>query len=362
MKTIAYYISDYGYGHATRSTALIRELLNQQKEIKVIICHSFAMQFLKESLKDQRVEFREITTDVGYFLKENSLMPDPEILSKEYSFFVQDWKVKQGREKTFLKENQVDLVISDISPLPFQSACELGIPSLGISNFTWYTAYQGFLSTQELHIFYRAYKYMTYFFSLAASKEPEWTANRKEYGFFARTVDANEVRRISKELNPNGKKKIIFVGFGMKINTSFLENLPLWNSPDCVFIISSNVDIKPRGNMYKIPFNYLETQNYIASADLVITKAGWGTVSEAVTSQTPLLILERDTMLEDRHTVTYMESQQLCHTINWSDLNNLIINKMEIESNFRRLAVNKNESNEIASNILSILDNNRDFL
>lgn len=49
MKTIAYYISDYGFGHASRSIAVIRKLLNHP-EVEIMICHSFALSFIKESL------------------------------------------------------------------------------------------------------------------------------------------------------------------------------------------------------------------------------------------------------------------------------------------------------------------------
>ncbi|MFS0774819.1 hypothetical protein ABC255_02100 [Neobacillus sp. 3P2-tot-E-2] len=44
MKTIAYYISDFGFGHASRSIAVIRKLLNHP-EAEIMICHSFALSF-----------------------------------------------------------------------------------------------------------------------------------------------------------------------------------------------------------------------------------------------------------------------------------------------------------------------------
>jgi hypothetical protein len=45
----------------------------------------------------------------------------------------------------FLRRNRVDLVLSEISPLPFEAAECLGIPSVEIPNFTWFTAYQGLM-------------------------------------------------------------------------------------------------------------------------------------------------------------------------------------------------------------------------
>src|SRR6478752_2727155 len=99
LKTIAYYISDYGYGHATRSTAIIRELLKQNETVKIIICHSFALRFLQQSFRHEpRVTFREVATDVGYVLKENSLEPDTKILNENVSFYVSEFPTKLYQE------------------------------------------------------------------------------------------------------------------------------------------------------------------------------------------------------------------------------------------------------------------------
>lgn len=119
-------------------------------------------------------------------------------------------------------------------------------------------------------------------------------------------------------MNPTGNKKIVFLGFGMKIDLSAIRSLGLWESPDIEFIVSSNVSVI-KDHVHQIPADYNETQNYIAASDLVISKAGWGTVREAVNTGTPLLILERDSMKEDHNTIKYLKKFQLCETISWSN-------------------------------------------
>ncbi|ULT56770.1 hypothetical protein L1999_27695 [Neobacillus drentensis] len=275
MKTIAYYISDYGYGHASRSIAVIRNLL-KDPEVNIIVSHSFAQSFIKEPLNSIRVSYRDKKTDVGYFLVEDSIQPDRVRLLEEYKNFVCNWDEKVEQEQGFLQVNKVDLVVSDISPLPFEAAQRLGIPSIGLSNFTWYTAYQGLIEDRELHSFKTAYQKMTYFLSLACSNE-KWNVTTNEYGLYSREVDLKEVVRIRKLVNLNGYKHVIFLGLGMKIDVDSLEELPIWDSPDCVFIVSSNVQVN-RANVFQIPRDYLESQNYIAASDLVISKAGWGMV------------------------------------------------------------------------------------
>ena len=87
MKTIAYYISDYGYGHAARSIAVIRKLLVQSSDLQVIICNHFALNFLKASFsnENERITFRDVQNDIGYVLKESSIELDVDAFQEKYS-------------------------------------------------------------------------------------------------------------------------------------------------------------------------------------------------------------------------------------------------------------------------------------
>ncbi|MEB2629684.1 hypothetical protein SOP94_14610 [Peribacillus frigoritolerans] len=363
-KKIAFYISDYGFGHASRSVAIIRKLLVQAKDIQIIICHSFAMDFVQSSLQlkqNNRIKYRHVKTDFGFFLKGNSIEPDPSKLNIEFDEFMMSWPSKVEEETIFMHKENINLVISDISPLAFEAANRLCIPSLGISNFTWYTAYKGLIEEGKLHIYKEAYEKMTYFFSLAGVQEEKWGNSRVyQFNFFSRTIVRDKVNRIIKRLDPHRDKFIIFFGLGMKINGVDLKNHPIWNNPNCVFIVSSNMDIK-KENVYKIPLDYMESQNFISAADLAITKAGWGIVSEAVVGNTSLLLINRPNMTEDQHTICYLKERNLCQTIDWEQFKSFTITDGYMEE-VRRQNYSKpnfqfeNEVEKIASEIINILE------
>lgn len=353
MRTIAYYISDYGYGHATRSTAIIRELLKQNENVKIIIYHSFALDFLQQSFRhEHRVTFREVATDIGYVLKENSIELDAEVLNNSVSSYVSEFSLKLNQETCFMKEKNVSFVISDISPLGIAGAAALKIPSLGLSNFTWYTAYEELIEERLLTFLYEQYKQMTYHFPLACSNEPHWgIEGNQSFGFYSRQIDDYEVQRIRKEIDPAGKSHIIYFGLGMKVAIGTLSELPIWQSPNCKFIVSSNVKVN-HSNVYRIPKNAVETQHYVAAADLVLTKAGWGTISEAVCAGVPLLITNRNNMKEDRHTIDYLVRHQLCELIEWKELESLVVTPSLIETCIRqKINYYKNEAVHIAKEI-----------
>jgi UDP-N-acetylglucosamine transferase subunit ALG13 len=356
LKTIAYYISDYGYGHASRSIAIIRKILNEPN-IKIIVCHSYALAFIKDSLNFNRVSYRNTKTDIGYFLEENSIHPDKIRIIQEYKNFLVNWNERMDQEEMFLQMNKVDLVISDISPLPFGAAERLGIPAIGISNFSWYTAYQGLIDNTMLDPFKEAYQKLTSFFALAGSKE-NWNVPINNYGFFSREIDLQEVQRIRQYANPKGNLKVVFLGLGMKIDVGSLNELPIWDSPNCVFLVSSNVQVN-RPNVFQIPGDYLESQNFIAASDLVISKAGWGIIGEAISANVPLLILDRTSMKEDQNTIAYLKQHDLCETIDWHTFKTYQVDRSLIDRQKKRLKNNNsnNQVKKIAADLIRIVNN-----
>jgi hypothetical protein len=263
---------------------------------------------------------RPISTDIGYLLKKDSIEPDVERLNLEYDHYMEEWDDRVSEEVTFLHGENVDLVITDIVAFPVEAAKKIGIPSIGVSNFTWYTAYEGLVEEEKLSQMKEAYDSMTGFFKLAGACEPDWnTLYTKSSGFFSRKINFGEVDRIRKLLNPLGEKKLVYFGLGMKIDQEGLDEFEFWEDPATTFIVSSNT-VVDRKNVYRIPSDYTDTHHFIAAADLAITKAGWGTVSEAVIGNTPLIIINRQSLKEDRNTIDYLKEKNSCQTIEWDEL------------------------------------------
>lgn len=322
MKIIAYYITGYGYGHASRSIAIIRRLLNHDAGIKIHICSSFPTPFLQASLNNyqDRLSFRNDYAEFEYVLRPNSMEPDTEKIRKEYRQFMNQSHSIIERERMFLLLYQVELVLTDICVFPIPAARQAGIPVIGVSNFTWYTAYSKLMSKEELHPIYDMYRLLDGFVALAGANEPPWGRHlNKEIGFFNRETSTKEIRRIRERIDPNGDKYIVFVGMGMKVSHEDCQAWRLWDDPNVRFIVSSHLEIN-KENVYRIPSHVIETQNYIAAADAVVTKAGWGIISEAVACGTQLILTERSGMQEDDNTLGYLHRYHEFSTVPWESL------------------------------------------
>ncbi|PFR30835.1 hypothetical protein COK19_04015 [Bacillus cereus] len=350
MKTFVFYISEYGYGHATRCIALMREMLQVRNDIRIIVCHSYALRFIRDSLKEyeDRLIFHDVKTDVGYVLKEYSLVLDAEKLQHAYDAFCEELSEKIHKEVSFLTSFHVECIVSDISPIAFEIGNRLGIPSIGISNFTWYTAYENILLGESLEVFKDMYAKMDYFYLLAGGVEKQWAKEKTlSFNFYSRKADPLEVSRIRLELDLTGKKKLIFIPLGMKIDVGNITDLSLWNDEGFVFIVSSNMDVQ-HPNVHQIPNDYTESQNYVAAADCIISKAGWGTVGEAIIHGRPLVILNRKGMNEDQNTIHFLRCNQLCELTTWEELQHINPREYIKDTSFEY----KNEVSNIATHIL----------
>lgn len=351
---IAYYISDYGYGHATRSVAVIRKLLKSNKHLTVTICHSFAQSFLKGSLRDSRVIFRTLETDVGYILNPLTLELDHLKIQDMYESYLVQRKQKIEDERDFLTEQNIDYIISDIYPTAIEAAYDLNIPSIGISNFLWSDVYKNIISDHKLKTMQEAYAKMTYYLPLKGQTDPKKHMNT--FDFFSREIDNCEVKKIKSNLDVSLSDIVIFYGLGMKIDhsTQLDNNSSLWSTEGCKFIVSSHIDIN-HPNVFKIPDDYTETQNYIAASDFTITKPGWSTVSESINGDSHLLLIKRDSFIEDQNTIDALKEKSNYHVISLEKLNH---------SNFKDIVLVKHHKkfNSTLSGIREIIKKLNDIM
>ncbi|GFN29854.1 glycosyltransferase [Paenibacillus xylaniclasticus] len=324
MHTVAYYVSDYGYGHAARSIAVIRAWLQSAATpYRIVVCSSERiLSFMRSSLQEhsESVCYRRCASELGYVLHAGSIEPDFAAFRKKYKAYVQALPMEVRREADFLHNSQVELVVSDISPIALLAAQQAQIRSAGVSNFTWYTAYRSMLDRLSLQPLNEAYAAMDYYIRLAGAKEPDWgRLGSMESGFYCRKPDWNEVSAIRETINPGGKKMLVYFAIGMSIDVHQLGQMKLWENEAYHFIVSSNMKVSHK-NVTAIPASYTESQNYVAASELVITKPGWSTVSEAVVLHKPLVLVQRGAMREDSNTIRALQNNHPFHLIDWEQL------------------------------------------
>ncbi|MDW7727985.1 MAG: hypothetical protein SCH70_12920 [Candidatus Methanoperedens sp.] len=295
---ICFYISDYGYGHASRDIAIIRKILDEYKNIKIYIKTDGAFDFVKQSLLQSNVEVIRTKNDVGVVLKENSVVVDRERTRRVLDDWQDSWKDYINEEKRFCEIHKINLILSDIVPQVFIVADELNIPGIAISNFTWhYIFYNLFGDIPAIERIKDAYQRADLALILPFNEDMDLFREKKEVSLVSREITADRYD-MRKELDIQDNELLVYIGVGRSLDPSFTHMMKKIDIPGLKLLIASNVEL-PFDSVIRIPDTETETQNYINMCDLVVSKTGYSTISEAMRAEIPMFLFKRDGFKED---------------------------------------------------------------
>lgn len=303
LKSICFCTSDYGYGHAARDIALIRKIA-EEFGARIFVKTDGPIDFLRQSIPFATAIRQK--NDIGVVFKEGGVVVDEteEILEQ----WVDSWGEYILTEKRFCEVNKIDLILSDIVPQPFLVADDLGLPSIGISNFTWhYIFFNLFGRTSATNMLEEAYRAGDAALVLPFNEDMDLFRRRKEIPLVSREITEDRYR-LRKKYGIKDEDTLIFLGIGRSLDTSILKDLKKIDLSGVKLMVSSGVKL-PIDSPIQIPAHETETQNYIAMCDLVVSKAGYSTASEALRAEVPMFLFRREGYEEDKIIVQEVEAQ-----------------------------------------------------
>lgn len=324
MKYYIYYISNHGFGHLTRCLAHIENLLEKTNYNVYIACgkkqNDFARLYLAEY--NQRIIYSDVETDIGFVNKANSLEVDKEKLQEKLFGFITHIDTFVEIEINKLQSMDFDQIHVDISPLGILIAKKLNKKVVMTTNFTWYSQYKHLDLDDKILQFYKYIdlqvdvlkKYPLHF------GMDYFICESEQVDFICRKIDYNKVNDIKKQF---GKSIMVSVG-----RSAVIDEIEILNFNGTIFY-TEGVKIKSDANLVKLSLDILDTQNYIAAADFVITKAGWGTIAECMISHTPMILIERPTAVEDTHNIKEIIRMKKGVSVTEKDLKKIEVDKYE---------------------------------
>ena len=317
-KYLAFYVSSHGFGHMTRCLAIIEELLETTDHLIYLASGAFQNSFARVYLArfGDRVIYRDILTEVGLVNKTNTLQVDTPRLEQELTDFMAGWDTAIAAEVAILRDLPVACVVSDISVIGILVGERLGVRNIGIANFTWCEQYE-FLGLSETIIdrFREVYAKLDLLIEYDLMLPThDLDVPRKQIGFLCRKFDPDRIAAIKNQYGPS-----IFITCGKSAN---LENIQIDNYEGTIFT-TSGINITSTATVVQLPVETFDTHNYLAASDIVIAKAGWGTISEALLSKRNLVLIEREGVLEDTENIEELKCRGVTVSIKESDLANI---------------------------------------
>lgn len=329
---IVFYISGHGLGHASRDVEVINVLRKQRPDLEVAI-RTAAPRWLFDLTLDRSVAFEAVVCDTGIVQMDSLRLDEAETMRRAIAFH-RGFDERVAREARWLETHDAQVVVADIPALGCAAAGRAGIPAMALGNFSWDWIYEAYAGPDDrgaallLDSLRAAYRSVT-----TALRLPLWGGFDPfpeviDIPFIARhaTRDPDEVRRALEV--PEGRPLVLtsFGGYGVQgIDLAALSDL----KPFTIVLSDAtrpaalrerrgdSLRVLDERKLYRSGFRY---EDLVRAADVVVTKPGYGIISECVANQTALLYTSRGHFREYDVLVRDMPRYLRCAYISNDDL------------------------------------------
>ena len=270
-------------------------LLERRPDVEVIVKtsaprHLFEPQYVSEpqyvvSGFSRTFDVIPFEADTGMVQLDSLRLDEAESLRRAAAFHAA-LPQKAAAEARFLKDHGAHLVVGDIPPLAFAAAAAAGVPSVALGNFTWDWIYSGYPDAPEalIRTIREAYRHASLVLRLPMSGGFEGLESKtRDLPFIARTSH-REPADVRRRLGVPDDTPMVLTSFGayglQNFDVAALARLRGYT------VITD--ELTERGPAQ--PFDY---QDLVRAADVVVTKPGYGIISECIANDTAMLYTSR---------------------------------------------------------------------
>ena len=291
---IAYYISAHGYGHGVRSCDVIRTLNRLYPQLEVDVVSGLPSDFLHNRIGHTGIKIRAESFDVGMVQKDSIQVDVPGTLTRIEQLYARR-KDLIDREVSYLKERRVALVVVDIPALPLEAAELAGVPRIAIGNFGWDWIYSGFIEQdlrweQIADSVRNAYIKTDLLLRLPFSEPMRAFPIIEDIPIVA-SPGISRRKEISELFDCDAGKKWILISF-TSLNWSDEALDCMERVRDYEFFTVYPLTWQ-RSNIHAVRREQIPFSDVIASVDAVISKPGFGILSDCVVNGKPLIFSDR---------------------------------------------------------------------
>jgi hypothetical protein len=306
--TIVFYISGHGLGHATREVAVINALAARRRDVRFLL-RTMAPRWLIEASASTPVDVQAVETDPGV-VQLDSLRLDEEETARCAAVFYADFEDRAADEAAALRGAEAGLVVGDIPPLAFAAAALAGVTSVAIGNFTWdwiYGLYPAFdrVATGVIDTIRGGYRRARHVLRLPLHGGfGAMSAIIEDIPFIARRSARGRARARQLLGVGDGRPVVLasFGGYGLDLPYDEIAR------PGRLELLTGEAS------------HGLQYEDLVAAADVVVSKPGYGIVSDCLANETALLYTSRGRFAEYEVFVDQMPRILRCRYISQEDL------------------------------------------
>lgn len=299
-------ITNHGFGHATRTAAVLAEIQRLVPDVLLIVVTS-APRWLIESYLPGDFIYRPRVFDVGVVQSDGLTMNIPATLTQ-----LQEIRTYQDRlvaaEVEYIKQTGAQLILADIPPLVSVIAEAAGIPCWMVSNFGWDLIYEQWGEDfADIVAWVRdCFGKCDRLFRLPFHEPMSAFTDITDIGLTGASprYTTLEIRRIlGITADPEKTVLLSFGGLGLaKIPYRNLQQFPDWQ-----FITFDRLAPDTYANLTKVTDTKYRPVDMMPLCSRIISKPGYGTFAEACLLDIPVISIPRSDFAEAQYLLSGLQ-------------------------------------------------------
>ncbi|MDD5034663.1 MAG: hypothetical protein PHE55_07865 [Methylococcaceae bacterium] len=297
MKVIAYYVTAHGYGHGVRSCDVIRALksLNPERPIHIIsdLGERFFRNRLGPILGKQDV-IRQAGFDLG-MVQQDAIRTDVAQTLERLLELCSVGDRLSREESRYLRDNEVAAVVADIPAIPIDAAARAGIPAIAIANFSWDWIYGPYRERDErwanvIGYFRDGYAKADLLLRLPFSGDMSSFRNIEDLPLLASAGNPQR-QELAERFGADASRPWVLLSFtSLNWERGALDRLS--RLVEYEFFALHPFEASG-ARIHCIGPGEHAFQDVLASVDVVVSKPGFGIVSDCIANRKPLIYAER---------------------------------------------------------------------
>ena len=299
---IAYYVTAHGYGHGVRSCDVLGALLAAHPALKVTVTTDLPESFLRSRLPfaDGRLNVRPGAFDVGMVQKDSIRVDVAATLDEALELLAEREKLIDY-EAEMLRGEGADLVVADIPSIPLEAAAETGVPAVAVGNFSWDWIYAPFVARDPrwrpvVQMFADGYRQAKQLLKLPFSPAMSVFPKQVEIPLLAKPGRPRRAE-LARQSGADPAKRWILLSFtALDWDAAALREVEKLG--DFEFFTVMPLAWDGLANVHAVDRQAIGFSDVLASCDAVVTKPGYGILSDCVANAKPIVYAEREDFIE----------------------------------------------------------------
>lgn len=294
---ILYYVSGHGFGHAARSSRVIRELVAHYG--CNVIVRTTAPSFIFEQAVGDGVAVEMADVDSGP-AQSDCLHTDIPATLERITRQLRDFGATAQKEAEYAASLNPSVIVADIAPLGVEVGSLLKRPTIVVANFLWDWIYGDYarripqfaaISQRFTEIYSKA----TRILRTPLSGGMDGYSNIMDIPLIAPSMEKS--REMAREcLGFPKDERFVLVSFGGIGAERFFSRLGERITKFNVMILGQGE--RRFGKMFQFDWKKTSHADLLSAADVVVGKLGYGLCSELIAQKRPLLYTQRADFVE----------------------------------------------------------------